>query len=127
MIVVDASAAVAALLNDGQARQILRTERLHAPHLIDSEIASALRRQVHNNRVAATDGWHALDTWRRLGLSRYSSAGLLKRIWALRNNLSAYDATYVALAESLNCALVTADGRLSNAAQVQCPITIVPR
>ena len=73
------------------------------------------------------NGWNALDTWRRLALTRYPAVGLLTRIWALRDNLSAYDATYVALAESLDCALVTADGRLSNAAQVQCPITVVPR
>ena len=127
MIVVDASAAVAALLNDGQARQVLGAERLHAPHLIDAEIASALRRQVHTNKVSATDGWNALDTWQRLALMRYPMVGLLKRFWALRDNLSAYDASYVALAESLDCALVTADARLSNAADRRCPITLIPR
>ena len=126
MIVVDASAAVAALLNDGQARRVLAAERVHAPHLIDSEIASALRRQVHNNRISATDGWNALDTWRRLALMRYPTPGLLRRIWALRDNLSAYDASYVALAETLDCALVTADARLSNASGKRCPVTVVP-
>jgi predicted nucleic acid-binding protein len=127
MIVVDASGALAALLNNGPARQLLGSERLHAPHLIDSEIASALRRQVQANQVTATDGWNALDTWRRLALTRYPTLGLLKRIWALRDNLSAYDATYVALAETLDCALVTADARLSSAPQLRCPITVVPR
>lgn len=127
MIVVDTSAAVSALLNDGQARQLLRSERLHAPHLIDSEIASALRRQVQQGRVAASDGWNALDVWRRIAMTRYPVIGLLDRVWELRDNLSAYDATYVALAEKLDCALVTADARLSNAAQVRCPITVVPR
>jgi len=123
MIVVDASTAVAGLLNDGVARQLLATERLYAPHLIDSEIASALRRQVHTQRVTATDGWNALDTWRRLALMRYPVLGLLQRVWELRDNLSAYDASYVALAENL----VTADSRLSNAPHVRCPITVVPR
>ena len=66
MIVVDASAAVAGLLNDGPARQLLATERLHAPHLIDSEIASALRRQVHKQAGDCRGGWDALDTWRRV-------------------------------------------------------------
>jgi predicted nucleic acid-binding protein len=126
MIVVDASAAVTALLNDGQARRLLGTERLHAPHLIDSEIASALRRQVQANRVSAIDGWNALDTWRHLALTRYPVVGLLKRVWALRDNFSAYDATYIALAESLDCALVTADAPLSNAPHLRCPITVVP-
>ena len=59
----------------------------------------------------------------RLALMRYPMVGLLKRIWALRDNLSAYDASYVALAESLDCALVTADARLSNAPDLRCPIT----
>ena len=126
MIVVDASAAVAALLNDGQARRLLAAERLHAPHLIDSEVVSALRRQRHANRVSSADGWNALDTWRRLAVTRYPALGLLARIWALRDNLSAYDASYVALAESLDCALVTADSRLSNAPRLRCPITVVP-
>ena len=126
MIVVDASAAVAALLNDGQARRLLGAERLHAPHLIDSEIASALRRQVHNKRISPMDGRNALDTWRRLALARYPIPGMLRRIWALRDNLSAYDASYVALAESLDCALVTADARLSNAPDKRCPVTVIP-
>jgi len=126
MIVVDASAAVAGLLNAGHARQLLATERLHAPHLIDSGIASALRRHTLGRQVSPTDGWKALDTWRRLALTRYPAAGMLARIWELRDNLSAHDATYVALAESLDCALVTADARLSSTAQVRCPITVVP-
>ncbi|MGH3675387.1 MAG: type II toxin-antitoxin system VapC family toxin [Mycobacterium sp.] len=126
MIVVDASAALSGLLNNGQARQLLGRERLHAPHLIDSEIASAFRRQVQKSRVTATDGWNALAAWRRIALTRYPVVGLLDRVWELRDNLSAYDASYVALAEKLDCALVTADSRLSNAAQLRCPITVVP-
>lgn len=53
--------------------------------------------------------------------------GLLERVWALRENLSAYDAGYVALAEVLRCSLVTADARIGRAAGVRCPITVVPR
>lgn len=127
MIVLDASAALAGLLNDGHARQLLATERLHAPHLVDSEIANALRRRVRANQVTATDAWKALDAWWRLALTRYPTVGLLRRIWDLRDNLSAYDATYVALAETLDCALLTMDSRLSNAPQLRCPITVVPR
>jgi predicted nucleic acid-binding protein len=127
MIVVDASAALAALLNDGPARQLVSTERLHTPHLIDSEIASGLRRQVQRQQLRAADGWKALRTWRRLAVTRYPVYGLFERIWDIRENFSAYDASYVALAENLDCALVTADARLSNAAQARCPITVVPR
>src|ERR1700752_4625821 len=115
MIVVDASAALAALLNNGQARQLIGAERLHTPHLIDSEIASGLRRQVQRNRLSAADGWNALRTWRRLGVTRYPVYSLFERVWEIRENFSAYDASYVALAETLDCALVTADTRLSNA------------
>ena len=127
MIVVDASAALSGLLNDGPARRSLATDQLHAPHLIDSEVASGLRRRVAARQVTADNGWAALDTWRRLGLTRYAGYPLLERVWQLRDNLSAYDAGYVALAESLGCPLVTADVRLSQAPGVRCPITVVPR
>ena len=127
MIVLDASAALSGLLNSGPARESLAGEQLHAPHLVDSEVASGLRRQVASGRIATDVGWAALDAWRRLGLTRYATYGLLERIWELRDNLSAYDAGYVALAESLRCSLVTADARISRAAGVRCPITVVPR
>lgn len=126
MIVVDASAALSALLNDGPARQLLSKERLHAPHLIDAEIASGLRRHVRRHRMHVADGWNALNAWRHLAVTRHPVSGLLERIWTLRDNLAAYDASYVALAESLDCTLATADGRLSNAAQLRCPVTVVP-
>ncbi len=100
MIVVDASAALAALLNDGQARQLIAAERLHVPHLVDSEIASGLRRLAQRDRLGAADGRRALQTWRRLAVTRYPVVGLFERIWEIRANLSAYDASYVALAEA---------------------------
>ena len=92
MIVLDASAALSALLNRGPARVALATEPIHAPHLIDVEIASGLRRHVARRTVTAEAGWRALDTWRRLGVSRHPTAGLLGRVWALREDVSAYDA-----------------------------------
>ena len=126
-MVIDASAALAALLNDGPARATLSNEQAHAPHLVDSEIASGIRRQVTSRTVSAKAGWAALDTWRRLGVVRYPAVALLERVWQLRDNLSAYDATYVALAETLGCGLLTADARLSRAPGTRCPITVVPR
>lgn len=127
MIVIDASAALAALLNDGQARSLLAAERLHTPHLVDSEIASGLRRQVQRKQLSESDGWNALSTWRRLAVTRYPIYGLFERVWEVRDNMSAYDAAYVALAETLDCALVTADTRLGSSGQARCPITVVPR
>ena len=127
MIVVDASAALSALLNEGPARSAVAAEQVHVPHLVDTEIASGLRRHVRTGTFTEDQGWAALDTWRRLGVTRHPVPGLLARIWELRDNLSAYDASYVALAEALGCGVLTADGRLSRAPGVHCPITVVPR
>ena len=86
-----------------------------------------MRRKVAMAEIDPGSGWLALDTWRRLGMVRYSVVGFLGRIWQLRENLSAYDASYVALAESLDCALLTSDQRLARAPGIRCPVTVVPR
>jgi predicted nucleic acid-binding protein len=104
----------------------LSDQQLHAPHLIDAEVASGLRRQVLADHIPPAAGWAALDTLRRLGMTRHPGFSLLDRVWALRENLSAYDATYVALAEELACGLLTADGRLSRSPGIRCPVTVVP-
>jgi predicted nucleic acid-binding protein len=127
VIVVDASAALSALLNAGPARSALAREQLHAPHLIDSEVANGLRRMVVTERLAADSGWSALDVFRRLGMTRYPVFSLLDRVWELRDNLSAYDASYIALAELLDCTVLTADARLSRAPGIRCSLTLVPR
>lgn len=127
MIVVDASAALSALLNDGPARAALGTEQTHAPHLVDAEVVSVLRRKVRTETLSAPQGWTLVDAWRRLGVVRYPMTGLLERVWMLRENLSSYDACYVALAEHLGCGLLTADARLGRAPGLRCSITLVPR
>lgn len=127
MIVVDASAAVSGLLHDGPARRLLAAESIHAPHLVDAEVASVLRRQVASGRLTSAEGRQALNVWSGLGLIRYAAPPLLERIWELREAVTAYDAMYVALAENLDCALVTADARLSGANGPRCAITVVPR
>jgi predicted nucleic acid-binding protein len=127
VIVADASAVVSGLLTAGPARTLLGREQVHVPHLVDSEVAGALRRVVSAGRATAEQAWAALDTWRRLGVTRHAAVGLLDRVWQLRENVTAYDATYIALAEVLDCAVVTADGRLGRAPGLRCPVTVVPR
>jgi predicted nucleic acid-binding protein len=127
MIVVDASAAVLGLLNDDEARRRLAREVVVAPHLIDAEVAHTLRAQVIRGAVDPPSGGRALQRWARLGIQRFPVVGLLERVWALRDNVTAYDACYVALAEALDCALLTADARLGSAPGPRCPVTIVRR
>lgn len=126
MIVVDASAALSALLTDGPARRALSSQALHVPHLVDSEVASGLRRKTLAGQLDTTLAWNALATWQQLGMTRYPIVAFLDRIWELRANVSAYDATYIALAEHLQCALLTGDHRLARAPGTTCPITTIP-
>jgi predicted nucleic acid-binding protein len=126
VIVLDASAAVSALLNDGQARRLLAEEPVHVPHLVDVEVVSVLRRHALAHR--RTEGTQRLlEVWKGLGMTRYAAAPLLDRVWELRATVSAYDAMYVALAENLECPLVTADARLAGANGPRCAVTVVPR
>lgn len=125
-VVVDSSAAVSALLNDGPARQALAGRVLHAPHLLDTELTSALRGLVLGRVLGPEQGRLALSAWVGLGVHRHGSTGLLGRTWELRGTLSAYDATYVALAERLGCALLTGDARISRAPGIRCLVTVVP-
>lgn len=125
MIVVDASAVVLGLLNDGEARTKLRDEAIVCPHLVDSEVAHALRAQVLRGEIGVDDATGAIETWAQLGIERVGVGGLLGRIWELRDNLSAYDATYVAVAEALEVPLLTADGRLAQAPGPRCTIMAI--
>ncbi|MDN5917338.1 MAG: VapC toxin family PIN domain ribonuclease [Pseudonocardia sp.] len=126
MIVVDASVALSSLLYDGPARRMLMTEQLHAPHLVDHEVAGGLRRKALAGQIGSTSAVAALRTWQRLGISRYPGFPLLERVWELRENVSAHAASYVALAELLDCALVTGDARLARAPGIRCLTTVVP-
>jgi predicted nucleic acid-binding protein len=126
VIVVDASAGISALMNAGPARRALAESQLHVPHLIDIEVASGLRRMVVAREIEERAGRAAVDTWRRLGMIRYPVFSLLDRIWQLRD-VSAYDACYLALAESLGSTLITADARLSKVPGLRCAVTVVPR
>jgi predicted nucleic acid-binding protein len=99
---------------------------VHAPHLLDSEVASAIRGRVQRGKLAAAAGWDLLERYRRLGITRHSTFPLFERIWELRSNLSTYDAAYVALAETLDCTLLTGDARISRAPRLRCLVTVLP-
>lgn len=90
-------------------------EVLHAPHLIDAEIAQVLRRFERSGAMTATRGREALTDFLALRIVRHPHPPLLDRVWELRHNLSAYDGLYVTLSEALEAPLVTLDGRLMRA------------
>lgn len=126
MIVVDASVVVASLLGPGPARAWLADEYLHAPALVDLEVADALRKRVRLGRITADEGWRLLDTYRWMAITRHTALAMFDRIWELRDNVTAYDAAYVALAEAIDCPLVTGDARLSRAPGLRCAVTVLP-
>jgi predicted nucleic acid-binding protein len=124
VLVVDASVLVVALADDGpdgdHARSRLRGERLAAPELIDLEVGSVLRRQAAHGTIDARRAGQALRDLAQLPLQRARHRNLLGRCWELRENLTIYDAAYVALAESLSAVLLTGDRRLARAAGPTC-------
>ena len=124
MIVVDASVIVTALADDGhdgdRARDRLRGERLTAPHLIDLEVTSAWRRLAAAGDLEGRRVHLALEDLRALRLERVPHTPLLSRCWELRENLTIYDAAYIALAEALDATLLTGDRRLARASGTLC-------
>ncbi len=98
---------------------------LHVPHLADLEVAQALRRYVRERDLDAGAAAAALDDLRALDLQRHAHEPLLERIWELRQNLTAYDAVYVALAEVLDCAVLTTDAPFSRAPGIGSRVVLV--
>ena len=108
------------MLGSGPAAPISRRivnpgESLHAPHLLNVEVLHALRRHALRGELSQTRSDEALEDLLDVDVSLYPHAPLVGRIWELRENLTAYDAAYVALAEALDAPLVTMDGRLARA------------
>ncbi len=120
MIVLDASAAVDWLLQTPEGRRIEEriyspNQSLHAPHLLDLEVGQVLRRLVREAVISARRAEEAVQDLVDLRVTRYPHFVFLPRIWQLRHNLSAYDASYLVLAEELGATLVTRDARLASA------------
>lgn len=130
MIVLDASAALDLLLMREPLAQQLddelrRTAGIHVPHLWFIEVAQVLRRHVQHGALGPARAQAALDVARDLPTQRYAHEPLARRIWQLRDNATAYDATYLALAEGLRAPLLTTDRKLANTPGHQATIQLV--
>jgi predicted nucleic acid-binding protein len=120
VIVLDASAAIDWLLQTSEGQRIenriySHNESLHTPHILDLEVAQVLRRLTRENVISTQRASEAIQDLLDLRIVRYPHSVLLPRIWQLRHNLSAYDASYIVLAEKLDAPLITRDNRLSSA------------
>jgi predicted nucleic acid-binding protein len=129
VIVLDASAAIDWLLQTSVGQRIEKriyshNESLHAPHLLDLEVAQVLRRLVREGTITAHRADEAIRDLLDLRITRYPHFVLLPRIWQLRHTFSSYDAAYVVLAEKLGAALVTRDGHLVSASRHAAPIEL---
>jgi predicted nucleic acid-binding protein len=120
MIVLDASAAIDWLLQTPAGLRIeqriyARQDTLHSVHLLDVEFVQVLRRLVREGTLTPRRAVEAIEDMAALRIARYPPVLLLQRIWRLRQNLTAYDAAYVALAEELQAPLITRDRRIAAA------------
>lgn len=130
MIVPDVSALVALLLAapEGAAvkRHLLANRHgLHVPHLVDLEVAQVVRRFAGRGEISDHRGLLALESLADIQFQRHRHIDLLPRVWALRHNISAYDAVYVALAEVLGAELLTLDQRLASAARLHVRVAVL--
>jgi predicted nucleic acid-binding protein len=130
VIVLDASVVVDLLTKEdpqtGHIRTRLAAElEIHVPHLVDAEVTNAFRGLVLRDRLAAARARRAIRRLAVLPLVRWPQTPLLSRVFALRDRLSAYDATYVALAEGLGATLLTRDARMARAGGHRARIEVV--
>jgi predicted nucleic acid-binding protein len=130
VIVLDASAAIEWLLQTPaglkiEKRLFSHSEPLHAPHLLDVEVAQVLRRYVRDKTLTAQRGQEALEDLCGAPLNRYPHDFLIPRVWELRATLTAYDAVYVALAELLGAALLTCDRQIASASGHHANVEVI--
>ena len=120
MIVVDASVVLEVLIRSRVGLEIEKRifsagERLSAPHLLDLEVAQVIRRYCASGEIDSDRGKQAIQDLKDFPINRYQHDIFLDRVWDLRHNLTAYDAAYVALAETLPAPLVTRNAHLASA------------
>jgi predicted nucleic acid-binding protein len=130
-IVVDASAAIASLVDAGAegtwARRLLSSDELAAPHLMSIEAANILRRHELRGVVTTADASVAIVELMQLPVVLFSLQGFSERVWELRQNVTAYDAWYVALSEALRAPLATLDHNLARSPGPRCEFLLPPR
>lgn len=130
MIVIDASAVLELILRSSKAKMVEQKvfdlkRTMHAPQLIDVEVTQVIRRYTAAGELDLGRGRAAIADLLDFPINRYPHDFLLPRMWELRNNLTAYDAAYVALAEALGAPLLTCDQRLTAAPGIQAEIELV--
>lgn len=130
MIVVDASVAIDVLLQTPKSealteRLLAGAETLHAPHLLDVEVAHVLRRYWRAGDLTPARGLQALRDLADFPLTRHAHDPLLERMWQLRGNTTAYDAAYIALAEALGATLLTRDSALAKVPGVRAAVEVI--
>lgn len=129
MIVADCSVVVSALLEPGRrgdaARDALRDAEVAAPDLLDVEVVHAVRGLLRGAKVAVSTAERCIRELPSLGITRVPHQTLTRRMWELRDNLTAYDAVYVALAESLGCSLITCDAGIAGAPGLRCAVQLL--
>ncbi len=130
MIVVDASALLEFLLQTPlgarvEARLFRDDDQFHSPHLVDVEVTQGLRRLVRVSEVSPDRAAAAIADLADLDLHRHPHLDLLTRAWKLRENITAYDAMYVALAEALDAPIVTCDAPLAKAPGHRADIEVI--
>jgi predicted nucleic acid-binding protein len=119
-----------ALADDGEEGDLARARlvadtSLHAPHLVDLEVVSVLRRRAASGDLDERRADLALQDLIDLPIARYPHLPFARRAWELRHNLTPYEAAYVALAETLACPFVTADARLSAVRGLSCEVEVL--
>jgi predicted nucleic acid-binding protein len=130
LIVLDASAAIAVLLNVGTSapssgsRMAGSDEEPHVPHLFEIEVSSALRRHALVHNLSEKRGSELLEDLASMRLNRYPHTALLRRTWELKGNVAVQDAAYIALAETLDAPLVTMDARLARASGIHAVVEV---
>jgi predicted nucleic acid-binding protein len=130
LLVLDASAVLAVLVDQGPAAERVRQkvegpgESLHVPHVMDLEVLHALRRQTLLGMLSRERSTEAIEDLKNITFVRYPHVTLVGRIWSLKYNLTAYDAAYVALAEALDVPLITMDTRLAQASGIRAAVEV---